>query len=118
LEAIDYDLLTLGLELRDLGTPDLPWRRLRAVLTYLPSTSALARSMHGEKALWSTSEHLLAATVDALSAGNWQRGGGKGKKPKPVPRPGTEDESQTRRMGTARIPLEDAQAFFDRVNRA
>jgi hypothetical protein len=36
---------------------------------------------------WDTVEHLLAAVVDLLAAGNWQRGGGKGPKPKPVPRP-------------------------------
>lgn len=56
--------------------------------------------------------------MDALNAGNWQRGGGKGRKPKPVPRPGVEDDSkQTRRFGSAKIPIEQAKARWDRINR-
>ena len=117
LEALDYDLLTFGLDLRDLGTPDLSWRRLRAVITYLPTTSALARSIHGDKALWTTGEHLLAAVADALHAANWQRGGGKGRKPAAVPRPGTEDPG-SRKLGTGSMSMDEAQAFFDRINRA
>lgn len=87
-------------------------------MTFLPSTSALSRSIHGDQALWSTSDHLLAAAVDALSAGNWQRGGGKGKRPQPVPRPGGEDRAKTSKtMGTGRRTIADAKAFYDRVNR-
>jgi hypothetical protein len=116
LEAIDYDLLTLGCDIRDLGTSALPWYRLRAIVTYLPPTSALARSIHGEKALWTTTDHLLAAAVDALASGNWQRGGGKGKRPKPLPRPG-ETDAGARTMGTGRMTVQDAQTFFERINR-
>lgn len=115
-EAIDYDLLVLGLDLHDLGTQRLDWRRLRAVLAYLPPTSALAKSMHGDKVEWGATEHLLASAVDALNAANWQRGGGKGKRPKPVTRPGVEDTA-SRRLGTGKIPLADAKAYFDRIDR-
>ncbi|MBW3663576.1 MAG: DUF5361 domain-containing protein [Actinobacteria bacterium] len=115
-EAIDYDLLTLGLDLGDLGTPRLDWSRLRAVVVYSPATSALASSMHGDAASWSVSDHLLAAAVDALNAGNWQRGGGKGRRPKPVARPGEKPKDQ-RRFGTGKMSLSQAQAFFARINR-
>lgn len=37
---------------------------------------------------WSVTDYLLAALVDAVRGGNWQRGAGKGPKPKPIPRPG------------------------------
>jgi len=37
---------------------------------------------------WTLMEHLMAAAVDALRAGNWQRAGdSKAKKPEPVKRP-------------------------------
>ena len=117
-EALDYDLLTLGLDLNDVGSRHLDWRRLRAVVTYLPATSALGRSVHGDAASWSTTDYLLAAAADALAAGNWQRGGGKGRRPKPIPRPGDEDSTKTsKRFGTGRLPLDQAQTFFDRINR-
>ena len=116
-DAIDYDLLALGLDLNDLGTDRLDWRRVRAVITYLPSTSALARSIHGDKALWSTTEHLLASAVDALNVANWQRTGKKGGRPKPIVRPGDEPAKNEKRFGTASMPLDEAQAFFDRINR-
>ncbi len=116
-EAIDYDLLTLGLDLNRLGTSQLDWCRFRAILTYLPPTSAFARSMHGQRATWSSTEYLLAAAVDALAAANWQRGGGKGRKPKPIPRPGDEPDMSVHSFGTASIPLADAKEFFDRINR-
>lgn len=85
-------------------------------MTYLPSTSALARSIHGDQALWSTQDHLLALAVDALHAANWQRGGGKGKRPRPVPRPGEQDKGR-KRFGTGRMSLDVARTFFERVNR-
>ena len=72
--------------------------------------------MHGDKALWTTGDHLLAAAVDALASGNWQRGGGKGKRPKPIPRPGSEDEG-SRTLGTGRMTMPEAKVFFDRINR-
>jgi hypothetical protein len=109
LEAIDYDLLTLGLDVRDVGTPKLGWRRLRSVLTYLPSTSALARAVHGETAEWTVTEHLLAAAVDALHAANWQRGGGKQQKPKPIDRPGGRKKKS---FATETVPLSEAGRIF------
>lgn len=116
-EALDYDCLTLGLDLADLGTVRFDWQRLAAVVRYGGDRSALARSVHGDKAAWSTSEHLLAAAVDALNAANWQRSGRKGGKPKPVPRPGDEKAKAGKRFGTASMPLDEADEFFARVNR-
>lgn len=85
-------------------------------MTYLPDTSALAKSVIGAKAQWTTLEYLVAAAVDALNAGNWQRGGGKGKRPKPVPRPG---DRQARKIGgTTSVPLSKGKNIFERRNPA
>ncbi|HET6154363.1 MAG TPA: hypothetical protein VFE15_15570 [Marmoricola sp.] len=40
--------------------------------------------------MWTTEAHMLAAVLDALHGGNWQRGGGQGKRPKPIARPSDE----------------------------
>lgn len=117
-EALDYTLLELGLDLNDLGTERLSWSRLWAVVRWSPSTSALSKSMHGEDAEWSIDTHLLASAVDALRAGNWQRGGGKGKRPKPVERPGKDDQNKKTYGGSRTVPLDEAKEMFDRINRA
>lgn len=116
-EAIDYDLLTLGLDLNDLGTERLSWRRLRAVLRHLPHTSATSQALHGDAVVWTSTDHLLAAAVDALNIANWQRTGKKQNRPKPIPRPGVEDKTR-RTFGTARkMTLDEAHAFFTAKNR-
>lgn len=116
-EALDYDCLTLGLDLHDVGTDRFDWRRLLAVVTNLPRTSALARSVHGEAVEWDTTEHLLAAAVDALNAANWQRGGGKGRRPKPVPRPGDKSRRRGRTLGTASLTPAELDALLARPRR-
>jgi hypothetical protein len=63
-----------------------------------PRETALARALHGtDAAAWGPSEYLLADTVDALNAANWQRAQGKpADYPKPYPRPGDEPDEVTR----------------------
>jgi hypothetical protein len=58
--------------------------------------------------MWSLTDQLLAAAVDALTAANWQRGGGKGKQPKRIPRPGVKDESTKPKLGGGKtLPLKE-----------
>jgi hypothetical protein len=61
----------------------------------LPYDSAVNRSVNGESADWTVTDHLLAATVDHLAAANWMfvcansaEDGDPPEPPKPVPRPG------------------------------
>lgn len=61
--------------------------------------------MAGEVALWGPAEVMLAAAVDLLAAGNWQRGGNKNApRPKPWPRPGVADPTR-KRYGTGRMSV-------------
>lgn len=105
-EAVEYDLITLGLRLEWLGSPVLSWRDLVVIIRESPRTSALSRSIHGEAAAWGPLEHLAAAQLDALNGGNWQRGGGKGPKPKPTKRPGA-DRADTQHYGSAPLPVDE-----------
>ena len=84
-EAVEYDLIRLGLRLRDVGTAAFTWRDLWAIVSSSPRDSALKRSVRGHD--WGQIDYLLASVVDALAGANWQRGGGKGARPKPLTRP-------------------------------
>ena len=99
-EAIEADLQrTYGVDLRDVGTPDLTWRRLRVLIQHLPADSALSRSVHGDAVEWGASEHLLANIFDAISALVWQGGNPKkNPKPKPIPRPGDKRAKKRRQL--------------------
>jgi hypothetical protein len=80
-EAIEYDLLRLGLDIRDLGGA-LSYRRLRVILANSAPDSAYARSIGGDG--WTLSDQLLGIAIDVLAAANWQRGGGKDARPKSI----------------------------------
>lgn len=91
--AVEYDLIKLGLRLRQLGTDALSWRDLLVIVQHSDHRTALQASMQPDAAPWGLSEHLLAVLADAVIAGNWMqsRDGQKNKnRPKPIPRPGVE----------------------------
>lgn len=55
--------------------------------------------------MWGPAEVMLAAVVDLLAAGNWQRGGNKSApRPKPWPRPGVSDPG-TKRYGDRKMTV-------------
>lgn len=64
---------------------------------HLPPTAALWRAIDPD-AMWAVSPDalLLAALVDAVQIGNWQRSGDKhARKPEPIPRPGLRPDSES-----------------------
>ena len=77
-----------------LGTPALTWRRYETLLGRLPVASEFARDVHGEAALWTVTDYLLASLIDVGQAANWQRGGGKSARPTPFPRPTSKKASR------------------------
>jgi hypothetical protein len=109
--AINYDLMKMGLRLRQLGTEALPWGDLHDYVRYGNTDTALALARHGATVLWGVTDHLLAVVADALHAANWQRGGGKGMRPQPIQRPGVEGNTKT--LGAEPIPAADFQAWWD-----
>lgn len=110
-EAIEFDLIALGLRLRWVGTGRLTWRDLAVIVRRSPVGSALAVERHGEEAMWTLTDHLLALTVDVLQVANWQRAGNKhSPRPKPIPRPGVKE--QGRKFGRDPIPIRDFEAWW------
>ncbi len=110
-EAVEYDLIALGLRLDWLGTPRLSWRDLLVIVRQSPRESALARATHGSDALWGLTDHLLAEVVDELAVANWQRQGkAHARRPKPIPRPGK--KSQVQRVGSDPLPIAELDAWI------
>lgn len=101
-EAIEFDLITLGLRLRQLGTDVLGWSDLKAIVKCLPAQSALFRSMHPEAQHWQLEQYLLADMADCLRWLVWAKtdDARQGRnRPEPIPRPGM--KSSRERVGTA-----------------
>jgi hypothetical protein len=117
-EAIEYDLLAMGLRLDDLGTERLTWRDLYVVVHRSGPASALIRELQPELAAWASGAvlaDLLAHAVDLLAGGNWQRAGKKtAPKPKPIPRPGRKTEST--KYGSDPIPVKDFDDWWNGAN--
>jgi len=94
---VEADLLRFyGVDLLDYHRGRLTPRRLRVLIRHLPKEAALVRALRGgEDVEWGLAEHLLAAAVDQLAAGNWlfatahtPEDRDPPERPEPVPRPG------------------------------
>lgn len=104
---MNYDLMKMGLRLRQLGTGALSWGDLHDYVRYGNTDTALALERWGSTVVWTLTDHLLATAVDALHSANWQRGGGKGMRPQPITRPGADNSEH---IGSDPIP---ASEFMD-----
>lgn len=110
-EAIEFDLLSMGLRLSDLGSRLLTWRDLRVIVGNLSRGSALSRAINGDGDHWGIAEHLLASIADTLSLLGWAAGLFRGPKPRPYQRPGVDDGSSS--FGSGAIPISDFDAWWD-----
>lgn len=98
--SIRYDCLAMGMRLHLLGTQSFSWGELLAIVQNSPRNSAFYRAQNPKDWMWTETEHLLAAAVDALNLALYQNGGGKGPQPKPIKRPGI-DDGQTKHAADA-----------------
>ncbi|MGW5316719.1 DUF5361 domain-containing protein [Nocardia thailandica] len=111
--AAEFDLIGLGLRLRDLGTDDLTWSDLWAICKHLPPGSALARALNpGDE--WQLNELLLADIADSLRWIQWSKTRAAQKPgarpPRRIPRPGIEDDREV--YGTTVMSIEDMDKFL------
>lgn len=113
-EALEFDLLTAGWSLDDLGVT-LSWRDLQVLVRrwqVLPG-SALCASVQGVEH-WPITDQLLAEILDTLNTANWQRiGKSYAPRPKRFPRPW--EKAKVRRFGSGPIPLSKFNDWWDGV---
>lgn len=81
------------MDILELGTPRLTYRRLYNLISHLPRESATAWAMAGPPHPWDDSDYLLAMLVDGINFLGWAYArvhskGGSRKPPDPVRRPG------------------------------
>jgi len=99
----------------------MSWRRFGVLISQLPNDSALARAEIGPAGVWSIEAHILAGLLDAVNAGNWQRGnaGARTKTPKPkrIPRPGVETGGMDgRTIGAGKgMSVAEFDEMYDRI---
>jgi hypothetical protein len=113
---VEADLLRFyGVDLLDYHRGRLSTRRLRVLIQHLPKDAALVRELHGEDVEWGLTEHLLAAAVDHLAAGNWlfasahtAENADPPERPEPLPRPGMADPQSSTPSATP----DEIAAFF------
>jgi hypothetical protein len=127
-EAVEYDLLQLGLDLRDLWRPGgLSWRRLGVVIDHLPPESAtktaIRETLTPEQLAdipeattygpWSRAEMLAARIGDGIDQLIWMQTTGESPPPPPLPRPGIERPMDT----NSGASLSFAKAYLEEVLR-
>lgn len=121
--AIEYDLLSRGIDLLDWFRGDITSRRLWSLICQLveDDSSATRRAIGGP---WTLDQLLLAAAVDDIRLGNYilaAANSPKGKNPlplpQPIPRPGVEERApETKRFGKTDKTPEEVIAILNSFN--
>lgn len=99
-QALEFDLIKLGLRARDIGEPWLTWEDFRTIVRQLQQErgSALALELNGQELVdWTLTNHLLATVFDSTNLVNWHLrwlgGENVGDPPEPLPRPGIKSKT-------------------------
>lgn len=104
-----------GVDILDVGTPHLSWRRLHSLIEQLPRESRYAAVSGGDQTRWGHLEHLVATVVDLLQIGNWMFASAHSKsrvnEPKMIERPGVLDGE---RIGSGRLSKAEMREQLDR----
>ena len=91
-EAVEFELLTAGFGIADIGTMNLSWVEFRTLARRWQARphNAVAEAIAGHT-LWTVGEQLLAMVLDAVNLQSYviQRvnGNRSARRPKPLPRP-------------------------------
>lgn len=104
-EALEYELLSVGLRWRDLGTKRLSWRDLKVVVSQAPADGALTRSRYPDAHL--LLDRRLEILDWRLAVANTQRGNQSGARKSEFPElPAWARQTETR-IGSAPLPLDE-----------
>lgn len=108
--AVEYDLIALGLRLRDVGTERFTWHDLFVVVHQSPRSSALFRAINPDEYAWGVAEQVMAQAADALNVLVWfkTKDGQKGRnQPDRIPRPGVQPKQSKRHVKATAMPVDE-----------
>lgn len=114
-EAVAFDLIQLGLRLRDFPSPGLTYGDMAIIVRQSPQGSSIARSVDPEASQWGLTDQLLALVGDYLAWIAWSKtadGEKNRNRPKPIPRPGVETDADTRKFGSDPVPIDELEDFL------
>lgn len=116
-EAVERDLIALGLRWRDVGSSRLSWRDLAAIIRAAQPGSAIFHVLSPESAGWSQTDYILADLYDAVNRGAYYSALAAGvkrpKRPKPYPRPGlTPKDRDVRTFRTEPMPIDQMRQWL------
>lgn len=108
--ALERELIGLGLRSRQVGTDELTWRDLQAIVSHAEPGGPLAKDLGY---VWTTDGYMLANIYDALAGANWQRAGRSNEPPpKPIKRPNEVMDGE-KSFGFEPIPLSEFNDWWD-----
>lgn len=121
-DEVAYDLIGLGLRLRDFPSARLSWADLLVIVQQAPPDSAVVRTAHPELSEWMSplkTNQMLHSVEFSLRQLVWSKSedAAKGRKrsaPKPIPAPWVKDdkEREVKHFGSAPIPIADLNDFL------
>lgn len=114
-EAVAYDLIRLGLRLRDFPSPHLTYGDMAVIVRRAPQDSSIAQSVDPEASRWGLSDQLLALVGDYLAWIAWSKtadGEKNRNRPKPIPRPGVEPDEDIQKFGSDPVPIDELEEFL------
>ncbi|MFP7697114.1 DUF5361 domain-containing protein [Trueperella sp. LYQ143] len=117
-DEIEYELIRLGLRLRDVGQPCFNLRDLFLIVSHPMPGLPLERVVAGEAwTPWKTTDYLLASVLDCVRWLVWSktRDGARGVNlPTPTPRPGMANQSseECQQVRGVEVSVDEAADMF------
>lgn len=114
-DALEFDLLERGKDIRDLGTPRLTWRHFKVyVLGLAQDPKSLFARAYNPDVIWTLEALLQAEVIDTLHDLRWMKtkdGSKNRNRPKPLKRPGVEVREDEEVVGDA-MEMDDLKALI------
>lgn len=112
-EAVEYELIRLGLRWRQVGTEVLSWRDLAVIVAQASPDGPLFQAKYPEEIPQIRLERLLELVHYELSVANTQRGNQSGAKRSDFPDvPEWAKQKDTETYGSEPVPFDDMAAFL------
>jgi hypothetical protein len=115
-DALEADLLGIGLRLRHCPSPEFNWRDLWVFISHIGVDSKLYAATNPESAGWNKTNMLIAEAVDYLGWLQWAKtksASEGGNPPDRVPRPGVQPNPARKGSKVKPVPIDKLREVFN-----